>query len=155
MEAERIADQVERAWGGDAWHGPSLRELLSDVSAEEAVARPVAGAHTIWELVLHINAWEKAAAELIDGGPGKLTDAEDWPPVEDTGAAAWKDALTALERDNAALRSRILQLGDEDLGRKLEGRDYEAYVLLHGVVQHDLYHAGQIALLKRVMAERA
>ena len=67
-EAAHIADQLERAYSGHAWHGPSLRFLLRGVTAKQAARRPSPSAHTIWELVLHITAWDRVVCERILGG---------------------------------------------------------------------------------------
>ncbi|MBI5708989.1 MAG: DinB family protein [Candidatus Eisenbacteria bacterium] len=148
-ECERIHDQLERAFAGNAWHGPALTEVLDGVDAARAVRRPLAHAHTIWEIVLHVAAWEAAALRRLSGEEAKLTDAEDWPAVGGSGEPAWRAALAALERGNRALRAAVLALPDARLEEPAPGASYSLYVLLHGVVQHDLHHAGQIALLKQ------
>jgi len=66
-ETKRIADQLQRAFEGEAWHGPSLRELLAEVSAEKAASRPLALAHNIWEIVLHVAAWHGGVKRRLDG----------------------------------------------------------------------------------------
>lgn len=149
-EVRRIQDQLRRSHEGPAWHGPALREILSDVTAERAAARPVA-AHSIWEIVLHIAAWEKVARNGIIGYPVDLSDEDDWPSVEDTSEGAWQVALTSLEEAHARLQEALALLTDGDLERTVAGRSYDVYVLLHGVVQHNLYHAGQLILLKKAV----
>lgn len=79
-EASRIADQLNRAFSGDAWHGDSLLEVLEGVGADRAAARPVPDAHSIWELVLHITAWDRAVLRRFDGTAVELADAENFPP---------------------------------------------------------------------------
>ncbi len=148
-EIERLQDQLRRSYDGDAWHGPPLRELLEDVDAEAAAVRPIAGAHTIWELVLHITAWQDAARRRLVGDPAHLGDEEDWPPVLRMGDDAWRDALTALEVTRRRLIDAVGELTEADLHLPVIEQSYSVYGLLHGVVQHDLYHAGQIALLKK------
>lgn len=154
-EVERIADQLRRAHEKDAWHGPALKELLSDVSAARAAARPLASVHTIWELVLHVAAWQNAVAERLGGeraGPWRalqLSPEEDFPPVADTSEAAWKKTLEALDHSTRRLLVVIPRLSDDELEKTVPGKDHPAYVMLHGVVQHALYHAGQIAILKK------
>ena len=150
-EVERIVDQLRRAYEGEAWHGPSLRELLDRVAAAQAARRPLPQAHTIWELVLHIAAWESIVRRRLGGEAVEATPEQDWPPVPDTGDAAWKKALDDLHRGHLALRQAIDTLTDEQLRQKVVGQKYSVYAMLHGVVQHDLYHAGQIALLKKAV----
>ena len=148
-EVERIADQHARAFAGPAWHGPAVFEALQGVSARRAAARPVAGAHTIWEIVLHIAAWERVVARRLAGEPCSPTPAEDWPPVRDTSATAWRRALRLLERRHRESRRAIAALSEAALERSAAGESYSAYFLAHGAAQHGIYHAGQIALLKQ------
>ncbi len=151
-ETERIEDQFRRACEGRAWHGPSLKELLAGVDAGQAVARPIAGAHSIWELVLHLAAWEDVACRRVSGeNVPALSPSEDWPAIEDTSADAWSRAQQRLEDCHRRLRASIAGLPDQRLSEVLPTGG-TVYSLLHGVVQHDLYHAGQIALLKKIPA---
>jgi uncharacterized damage-inducible protein DinB len=148
-EIKRIDDQLRRAFEGRAWHGPSLRELLADVTAEQATARPVPGAHSTWEITLHIAAWHEGVRRRVEGERVELSPEEDWPPVASTSEAAWQDALAALERTHTELRRMVSRLADARLQEMVAGKDHSVYVMLHGLIQHDLYHAGQIALLKK------
>ncbi len=146
MEIQRIADQLRRAYQGQAWHGPSLKELLADVTEEMSVRRPIQGAHTIQELVLHIAAWMRIARERLSATEvrdGTLE--ENWPV-----AGAWSEALAGLEREQRALEEAILAFPADRLSERAPATERQTfYGLLHGVVQHNLYHAGQIALLKK------
>ena len=153
-EVARIGSQLKRASEGGAWHGPALLELLADVSAGQAAARPIADAHSIWEIVLHVAAWQGFAAGALEGGamPIDLPEEENWPPVADAGEEAWRAAVAEVGEANRRLRRALRKLSDEDLERIVGGREYNVYFLLHGVAQHGLYHAGQIALLKKAAA---
>ena len=148
-ESKRIADQLHRAYQGEAWHGPALRELLAGVTASKAAARPLAGAYSIWEIVLHITAWKKAVHRRLKGEAVELAPHEDWPPTGKTGAAAWRKTLKALEQAHRELRKAVARLPESRLKQIVPGRKHTVYFMLHGLVQHDLYHAGQIALLKK------
>jgi uncharacterized damage-inducible protein DinB len=148
-EIERITDQLKRAYQGPAWHGPSLRELLADLPPERAASKPLRHAHSIWEIVLHVRAWEDVARRRIGGEQVELSPEEDWPPVRGTDRAAWEVVLDGLERGHVELTSAIARLDEAKLLARTPGRDYSVYALLHGVIQHDLYHAGQIALLRK------
>jgi uncharacterized damage-inducible protein DinB len=148
-EARRIQEQLKCAFSGPAWHGPALRELLANVNSRAAAERPIAGRHSIWELVLHIAAWNRAVANRLAGERGNLSDAENFPAVTDTGDDAWLRALEILQQSHSQLYDAIGRLDDARLDEPiLEGMS-SIYSTLHGVIQHDLYHAGQIALLKR------
>jgi uncharacterized damage-inducible protein DinB len=153
VEAGRIADQLTRANEGGAWHGPSLAEILSGVTAAQAAAKPVAGAHSIWELVLHVAAWEGAARERIETGKHLPPADGDWPEISDTSEAAWQRTLARLNERHAALLETIKHLDDARLSQQIGEREggVSVYATLHGVIQHNLYHAGQIALLKKAL----
>lgn len=149
-ETKRIRDQLKRAFEGEAWHGPSVCEVLSGITAEQAAAHPISGAHSIWELALHICAWERIARRRIEEWvPFEVTPEEDWPPIDDTSEHAWKNALNRLQLNHATLEELAARLDDDRLKEIVPGTPYSVYFLLHGVIQHDLYHAGQIALLKK------
>jgi uncharacterized damage-inducible protein DinB len=149
LETRRIEDQLNRSFRGVAWHGPSLRELLEDVSWEQAAARPLAGVHTIWEIVLHVTAWLDAARCRATGESVELTDEQDWPTISESSEAAWKMAVGNLEAAVEKLRGVIAALDPDRLDQRVAGKPYSVYFLLHGLIQHNLYHAGQIALLKK------
>src|SRR5437762_10651580 len=95
-EVERIRDQFRRAFEGEAWHGPSVLALLDGVTAQQAAAHPIQGAHSIWELTLHIAAWERACKRRLEGDPAQLTDEEDWQSIDDTSEAAWEQTKQHL-----------------------------------------------------------
>ena len=148
-ETDRIRDQLDRAFTGNAWHGPSVSEVLESVTASQAAVRPITGAHTIWELVLHIRAWENACRRRLEGDRAELPDEEDWQAFDDTSDEAWQSTLKSLKESHQRLIEAIGKVADARLDEPiLEGMP-SIYVTLHGAVQHDLYHAGQIAILKK------
>jgi uncharacterized damage-inducible protein DinB len=148
-EIERIIDQIRRAYDGDAWHGPPLRAILAGVTAEIADAKPIHGVHSIREIVWHIAFWYVGVRRRIGGEVFEADEVEQWPSALDSTGAGWQRELADLERSHAALLEAIGQLGVEDLERPVPGKPYDVYILLHGMVQHNLYHAGQIAILKK------
>lgn len=154
-ETERIRDQFQRAFDGEAWHGPSVLSLLNGVTAEQAAAHPIPGAHSIWELMLHIAAWEDACRRRLEGDPAQLTDDENFPTITDTGTAAWENAKAKLTDIHRRLLDVIAATDDSRLDHPIidsaEIPFSTAYVTLHGGVQHSLYHAGQIAILKKAI----
>jgi uncharacterized damage-inducible protein DinB len=153
-EVQRILDQMDRAFAGDGWHGPSLMALLEGVSAEDASQHSIRGAHSIWELVNHIAAWHRIVHQRLNGELVELTGEIDWPPVRDANEVAWQRALESLSESRARLRGVVEGLGDDLLQEKPAGNADSRYITLHGVVQHDLYHAGQIAVLKKALLGR-
>jgi uncharacterized damage-inducible protein DinB len=151
-ETERIADQLKRAIYGEAWSGPSVLEVLNGVTPETAAAPAVPGAHSIWELVRHINAWMEIVRRRVEGEAVHVTEDINFPPPGDTSEAAWRQTLNELERAAEALRKTILDTSETRLEEPgLPGGDTVS-VLLHGAIQHALYHAGQIALLRKAAA---
>jgi uncharacterized damage-inducible protein DinB len=150
-EIDRILDQMDRAFSGEAWHGPSLMQLLDGISAENASKHAIRDAHSIWELVHHIGAWNTIVCQRLEGAPPEITTERDWPPVWEVTEAAWKRALESLVESQARLRELAATLIDDQLSETCPGTADSRYVVLHGVVQHDLYHAGQIAILKKAL----
>ncbi|HKU77597.1 MAG TPA: DinB family protein [Pyrinomonadaceae bacterium] len=154
-EVDRIRDQFHRAFEGDAWHGPSVLALLKDVTALQAAAHPIPGAHSIWELTMHIEAWERACLRRLNGDSAQLTDEEDWRPINDTSEAAWENTKQQLIVTHRELLDAIAHVDESRLNepiiRNANVPFSSVYVTLHGGVQHDLYHAGQIAIVKKAL----
>ena len=149
-ESALIADQLRRAFEGDAWHGPALLELLQDVNAGTAAANPLADAHSIWELVLHIAAWDGAALRRIAGEKIQLTGVANFPVVPKPTEAAWRKAVTQAKQTHDVLVKTVARLPEPRLRERVPGKKYDFGHMLHGVAQHELYHAGQIAILKKM-----
>jgi uncharacterized damage-inducible protein DinB len=152
-ETDRIADQLRRAFYGDAWHGDSLFEILEGVTAAKASARPVKNAHSLWELVLHISAWDGAVRRRMAGVALELSGDDNFPPVTDVSEAAWRKALAHLRRVHDELIEAVEKFPEVRLAEQVPGKrgaHYNFYYMLHGLAQHELYHAGQIALLKKM-----
>jgi len=151
-ELERIEDQLRRAFERDAWHGPSVLETLQGVTAEQSHAHPIAGAHSIWEVVLHLSATYGLVLRRLRGEGARLSAAEDWPLPPPATEANWQEAVGALRRHNADLRDAVRAFPAARLDQPLvPDPPYTAYTQFIGLTQHDLYHAGQIALLKRAL----
>jgi uncharacterized damage-inducible protein DinB len=152
-ETARIADQLRRAFSGAAWHGDSLSKILNGVTAKQAAAHPIKNAHSIWELVLHIAAWDGAVRRRLGGKAVALSGERNFPPVTDTSESAWRSTLAHARQAHDELVAAVAAFPDSRLGEKVPGKDpdyHTFYYNLHGVVQHELYHAGQIALLKKM-----
>jgi uncharacterized damage-inducible protein DinB len=152
-EIEKIVDQLQRAFKKDSWSGPSLQEVLAGVTVECAAARPIENAHSIWEIILHVAGWKDVVRRRIEGEPVRLPLEGDWPAVTDAG---WQSALATLTSQHEALVKAVQGLTDarlEDILITEQSREtgggVSCYITLHGIVQHDLYHTGQIALLKK------
>ena len=138
-EARRIATQLNRAVNGPAWHGPSLAAAIRGVSPQQAAKRPLRGVHSIWELALHANAWMDIVRQRVEGNPPRVTMAMNWPAVTKTSPREWRRVADDMRRSASRLARTIRSQKDDAL----------PYLALHGVVQHTIYHAGQIAILKK------
>jgi uncharacterized damage-inducible protein DinB len=146
-----IAEQLRRAFEGDAWHGPALMELLEDVDAATAAAKPLPSVHSIWELVLHIAVWDGAASRRLAGEKFQPTGVANFPIVPRPSEVAWRKAVAHAKRMHDALVKTVAALPESRLRERVPGKKYDFYFMLHGVTQHELYHAGQIAILKKAL----
>lgn len=154
-EIERLSELYQRAYGGSAWHGPALRDLLSDVSAEEASATLVPGGHSIWRWVRHLIAWQDFATRLLKGGAAsEPAEDESWPEITDQGEEAWSRTLVELRESQRAFRLALEAFDPAKLGHIVPGHTYRFDRLLYGIIHHMIYHAGQIALIKRMWTEQ-
>jgi uncharacterized damage-inducible protein DinB len=146
-ETQGIADQLRLLYQGPSWLGPSVKEILVDIDEEVAQSRPIADAHTIWELVLHMAAWLRISRERLSAVSNRdVNEKENWPSMEGT----WQRAISSLEAETFALEQAILEFPAQRLLERAPASEPQTfYTLLHGVIQHSAYHAGQIALLKK------
>ncbi len=152
-ECARLADQIRRAFEGEAWHGDALLKILRDVDAKTAAARPIKNAHTIWELVLHIVAWDRAVLRRAQGKAAKVSEKENFPLVSDASEAGWQDAVAHLKQTHDDLVKAVAEFSDARLQEQVPGKSakyHNFFYMFSGIVQHELYHAGQIAVLKKI-----
>jgi uncharacterized damage-inducible protein DinB len=150
-ELTRLEEQVRRAFEGGAWHGPSVLETLADVDAGAAAARLIPRAHSIWEVVLHLTATYRAVLQRLGGLSGDLSPDEDWPEVGSADEDAWRAAVAELRRLNQGVRQAILAFDPARLDEPIAAGHSSAYMHFAGLPQHDAYHAGQLALLRKAL----
>lgn len=150
-EVHRIAKQLQRTNQGRAFHGPALEEVLADVSTKTAAARVKGLDHSIWDVVLHVAFWQEEVLRWLRGHGRRPADIEDWPAVAATTEEAWRAALLRLRAANDALRDEVMLLEESRLDTPIFEGMSKVYVTLHGIIQHNIYHAGQIALLKKLV----
>ena len=144
-----IVDQLNAAFDGEAWHGPALLEVLDGIDAKTAAAHPIPDGHSIWELVLHLTTWERVIARRIHGEALMPPDDENFPAVQQSTNAAWRDAVKSLRTTHADLIQLVSSMKESRLNDRVPGKDYDLRFMLTGAVQHAAYHGGQIALLKK------
>ncbi len=153
-ETARLADLVMRVMDGDPWHGSSVVSLLEGVTHQVASARPAAGGHSIWEVVLHMTGWTDEVRARLAGRRAGDPIGGDWPEVSDVSRAAWVRAVAALVASHVALADAVRAADDRALTEPARetrdpaaGTGFSQYLTVHGLVHHTAYHAGQIALL--------
>jgi uncharacterized damage-inducible protein DinB len=151
-EGSRIADQLHRAFYGSAWHGPAVLELLEDVDAAAAAAKPLKDVHSIWELLLHVEVWDRAAMLRLGGQKCQPTGDDNFPRVRKATGGEWRKAVTGARRRHDLLVRTVAGLPESRLHDQVPGKRYDFYHMLHGIAQHELYHAGQMAILKKAQA---
>jgi uncharacterized damage-inducible protein DinB len=151
-ELRRLEEQLQRTLEGEAWHGPSVLEVLEGITASQAAAHPIAGAHSIWELVLHLCSDYSLVLRRLGGDGRQLTQSEDWPTAPEPNAENWSESIRVLKQLNQDLRQAVRSFPRERLDEPLVPEaPYTAYTQFIGVTQHHLYHTGQMALLKKVL----
>lgn len=157
---EVIRDELARSYDGDPWHGFPLVKILGGISAAEAHRHPIPGAHSVWELVLHMAAWTGEVRRRLEGGaPGEPAEG-DWPvPPPSADDRAWSDARSRLRAAHEALLAALARTPPAQLPRVVGspkrdpamGTGVTHEIMLHGLAQHHAYHAGQIAILRRAL----
>jgi uncharacterized damage-inducible protein DinB len=149
-DVENLVEQFRRSFVEDCWAGPTVLQVMEQVTAEMAKAKPVANVHSIWELTLHMATWMDVGRWRVEHNEHVPTDDENFPPVTDSTDAAWEKARQTLRDAYDNLVDAIEEMTDGQLQEQIpEGGGLTHLVRLHGVIQHNMYHAGQINLMKR------
>jgi uncharacterized damage-inducible protein DinB len=150
---EDLLDTLRRSFDGDAWHGPALLDTLADVTEAQAAWKPAGGAHTVWEITLHVAAWANEVAQRLEGGkPGEPREG-DYPKP----AGSWKDAIGKVRQARDRLLGVVEKLSEDDLNKRI-GAEHNAALAtgftyagsIEGLAQHNAYHAGQMRTLLKV-----
>ena len=153
-ECNRIAEQLACNIDGQAWYGNSLREIVGKVTAKQAHAHPITNAHSTWEIVHHLDVWVQFALGAIQGRPipawPGMPKEQDWPPVTASSEDAWQQAVNSLFSNYRKLIQEIKDSSDERLNATVPGRTYNFYHLFQSMMQHAVYHSGQITLLNKL-----
>ena len=145
-ELSRLARDLQVIYSAEPWHGPSLAEILEDISDEEAVARPFPGVHSIGEIVLHIAGWQEVCQLRLQGA-----EVNDPPEGDFPEGIEWSVALARLEQSNRRMILAISALAEEVLDTTVAHKNYTVRFMLHGVIDHCVYHSGQISLLRKAL----
>jgi uncharacterized damage-inducible protein DinB len=161
-DSEALVEELRRSMSGQTWFGPPLAELLANVDATAANRHAAGASHSIWEIVSHLAVWARYAAYRFGGGVPRELDEENWPPIPCADEQAWAAACEALfaAYDEAADALSILpveRLDSVDAATPVD-QDGEPVTLCRvaaGLAQHAAYHAGQIAVIKRLSADES
>src|SRR5271157_1238791 len=153
-ELERILNQYDRVMHGDAWHGDPIWQILDGVSADCAAQRPIADGHTIWEIVMHMIFWEDVVRKRLDGLRAGLDEALNFPSMPPVTEANWQTTLEQFHASNQEFREALVKLDPARVDELSAAGKRTFYDEAHGVIQHNVYHAGQIALLKKGFAAK-
>ena len=161
-ELTRLRAELEHAMRGTPWHGNSFITNLHNVTAADAFTRPVAGAHSIWELTLHVASWTRECARRLRGRAPETPPDGDWPaapkkPTDDAWAAAHAELIAAHEDVMAAIEALDPARLDDPPVPAREGSGSTGVkhrVLVHALAQHHAYHGGQVALLRRALEQK-
>jgi uncharacterized damage-inducible protein DinB len=157
-EIERIADQLRRLWDGDSWYGSNISDVMAELTPAQAAHRPIPQAHTVWEIALHMTSWNREVLRRLKTGVARDPEDGDWPEQPAPSEENWRWAREMLE---ASLRALVAETErfpaerlDETLGEARDrplGSGVSFYVLLHGIVQHNVAHTAQMSLLRKAV----
>ena len=156
-EIKLLLEILDRAYVKKAWHGPSLRGSIRGLTAKEAAWRPAPGCHNIWEIVVHAAYWKYAVRRRIrrdKRGSFPLKGSNWFHRPDSQTEEAWRRDIELLEREHATMREAISELSSSQLYDSARGSKTSNVVLIYGIACHDVYHAGQIQLLKRLQRSR-
>ncbi len=149
-----LLEVVDQAFDHKGWHGTTLRGSLRGLTAEEALWRPAPGRHNIWELAVHAAYWKYAVRRRLAGGASGsfARKPSNWPAVPQApDPAAWKNDIRLLEAEHRRLRDAVRTLPPARLNALSPQGVWTMAEEIHGIAAHDLYHTGQIQLIKKLM----
>jgi hypothetical protein len=152
-EVKLLLRIIDQAFEKKAWHGPNLRGSIRGLTAAEAAWRPRTGRHNVWEIMVHAAYWKYAVRRRLTGekrGSFALKGSNWFSREEGAGEKQWQADVRLLMNEHRALRSVIARMRRNALDRRPKGSREDAATLIYGIASHDLYHAGQIQLLKRL-----
>jgi hypothetical protein len=153
-----LVSQLDQAYDQKSWHGPNLRGSIRGLELAVATYRPAVGRRCIWEIVVHAAYWKYAVRRRLLGekrGSFALKGSNWFPRPLTLSVAAWQEDVALLDDTHGTLRTAIAALRPADLERTPAGSKVSNVQLVSGIIAHDVYHAGQIQLLKRLAAGQA
>jgi uncharacterized damage-inducible protein DinB len=154
-EIEQLVQRYDQTMSGDAWYGYPVWKILEGIDASCAAALLVPGTHNIWQLVMHMEFWERIAVRRFSGpARPEEDDAGNFPATPAPNEAEWQKTLESFRVSNNEFRQTISALDSSSLDKNTPGGQHSFRYELVGVIEHHIYHAGQIALLKKGYSAR-
>ena len=151
-QIQKIADSYQAVTIKGAWYGPTVAELIAKIPVELATTPPVPGAHSISELLQHLLLWNERIRNTSESYPMPRWDAEkEWAEP----AIPWKELVARWNQSRDLLEERIRKFPAADLTKQVPGRDYPYETMFHGILQHSIYHSGQIAMVLSMLQSRS
>ena len=147
-EAKFLVDQLRTTFNGDSWHGPNLVKTLEGIDLYDAGTRYLEDRHTIWELTNHITYWLEEVYKSVKDVTSLNHEGNDWPEMGST-EEEWARSTSRLEASVNMLAEGLEAWTDEGLARTVPGSNFTFKQMIHGTIHHNLYHAGQINILKK------
>jgi DinB family protein len=149
-DIQHILDHYDGVVNGEPWHGDPIWQVLDGISAQQAAARPVPQTHTIWEIVMHMTFWEDVATRRLAGLRAGLVEELNFPAMPAATDENWRQTLEQLRASHTRFRQALAELDPAKLHRLTAAGKRTFYDEAHGIIEHHLYHLGQIALLKKM-----
>jgi hypothetical protein len=147
---KQILDHYDGVLNGEPWHGDAVWPVLGSISAQEAAARPIPTAHTIWEIVMHMTFWENVAAQRLSGLRAGLVEELNFPPMPVASEENWRKTLDQCRDSNRVFRQALAKLDANQLDELTVAGKRTFYGEAHGILEHHAYHLGQVVLLKKM-----
>src|SRR5208283_2479954 len=153
-ETQRILAEYDRVMRGNAWHGDPIWHILGTFSAESATQRPLAAAHSVWEIVMHMTFWEGVAAKRLSGQRAGLVEELNFPAPPEATGENWQRTLEEFRHSNARFREALSKMDAASLDDLSAAGKRSFYEEAHGLIEHNVYHAGQIAILQKAFPHK-
>ena len=150
-EIERIIQLYKSAYDGNPWIDVSLMPVLKPITAKQAATKVSPHWNTIWEIVNHIISWRENVLKRIQGQVIKTPAHNYFVPVKDVSSAAWQKALKKLEVSQHQWIVLLKNFNEKDFEKIYPNNDLTYYEHIHGIIQHDIYHLGQVVMLAKVV----
>lgn len=154
QQIQHIIKLLQASFTGEPWHGRSLKALLEEVTPQMALKKPGPGSHSIAELVYHLVTWREFTISRLQPEDGKNMDyyeSIDWRPLDLSTTKTWNEGLRLLEESRQKLLAVLEKFNDSILQEPVAERKYKFSSLLYGLLQHEAYHAGQIAYAMKLL----